>query len=532
MRSEKQYLTAFNKIRENISIGSVLQRDQVNMYPDRIQNMFPGESGKERLKSVMPNAILWVLLFLEDATMGLNESCTMDDIVEGLSGSAMIAALTQGLPVDFSVLGEYIVVEVLQNGGTSFWYNCYDFETGREMSEIYRLVEETGNRYRLSSTALDFLFRQKEIDNLLNYDFATFKLRVHMTKGAYLEAYMAARELLQSVQRMRISLRDWEIKFKDNITQAKVKEYRQLTDSVRDLFRENEKNLKDLEAAAKSQEELLKETVNADEKTRTEALVNVGHLQGVIDTLNIVQHEQNALLAYQIKLRQEYAERLEQSIMFREQGRLSFKRDIVDPILKNDEYFSAALESIFLPLMLPVSPKVSSIEDILRPQDLFEERTEAEDEGIDTAASCEKEWDSVIREREDRNSAIIRFILDRLLEKKIWRTSELVAEMTDEDRAYFTEENAFMHIVLEFSSACCIDVREMIVSARADRETAEGEYNIAWHIASLLSRDTPLRTIHIINDKKEFVFTAGTKQVRMTDLLWIGLKEDLCIEEV
>ena len=284
LRSElSELLAGFEKRMKFINIVRCLLDYK---YPEHIREMIPD-------KRVLDNMIVAVLVFIKDRTLGTEQTCTIEDVERFLEDFSVV------LPADYhtnpKILARYIIVDVLQNGGvmaefTTFYSANENFEP---MS--IRLINEEKGSYHLTDDAFDFLFRSKEIESELDYSVTRFRMKEYMRRDNYEEALDASRELVSRIRNMKVSMDDFLLRCREDISKITVDQYETVISRIRSLLEDEYKELTEIQKAAKERaknlEEALQNGVGTEETQKHRSALKEAIR---VDAYKIDQNPQNA----------------------------------------------------------------------------------------------------------------------------------------------------------------------------------------------------------------------------------------------
>ena len=246
LRSEwQELLSGFEKRMKFINIVRSLIKHRAK---DEIRSMIPEQE-------ILDNLILAVLVYIKDRTLGAEQTCTLRDI-EGFLED-LTAVLPENCQVDAAVLSRYIMVDVLQNGGTLMEYTTFDSTSETFRQQSVRLIHEEQGSYHLTDEAFDFLFRSKEIESELDYSVTRFRMKEYMKRDNYQQALDASRELVSRIRSMKLSMDDFLNRCRENMARITVDEYETVITRVRSLLETEYEELSAIQSSAEERKQAL-----------------------------------------------------------------------------------------------------------------------------------------------------------------------------------------------------------------------------------------------------------------------------------
>ena len=390
LRSElSELLAGFEKRMKFINIVRCLLDYK---YPDHIREMIPD-------KRILDNMIVAVLVFIKDRTLGTEQTCTIADVERFLEDFSVV------LPTDYNtnpkILARYIIVDVLQNGGV-----MAEFTTFYSASESFepmsiRLINEEKGSYHLTDDAFDFLFRSKEIESELDYSVTRFRMKEYMRRDNYEDALDASRELVSRIRNMKVSMDDFLLRCREDISKITVDQYETVVGRIRSLLEDEYKELTEIQAAAKERAKNLEEALQNGVGTE-DTQKHRSALKEIIENISLTIDEQRTLINKKASLSESYQALIRDNFVVNRFERLNFERDILSPLRKMDTSLGDAAKFFLFMLTKPEFDKKFSVENFYAPQGKISEN-EAE-EGLDiTGEETDYEKQVEIRNTRFRN---------------------------------------------------------------------------------------------------------------------------------
>ena len=486
LRSElAELLSGFEKRMKFINIVRCLLGYK---YPDNIRTMIPD-------KMILDNMIVAVLVYIKDRTLGTEQTCTLADIERFLDDFSVV--LPDEYEIQPKVLARYIIVDVLQNGGvvTEFvTFHCED-ETFKPMS--IRLINEEKGCYHLTDDAFDFLFRSKEIESELDYSVTRFRLKEYMKRDNYKDALDASRELVSRIRNMKISMDDFLLRCREDISKITVDQYDTVIGRIRSLLESEYKELTEIQNSARERVKALEDAQQSGiERIDTQKLRAA--LKEIIDNISLTIDEQRTLINKKTSLSESYQALILDNFVVHRFERMNFEKDILAPLRKTDDRLGDAAKFLLFMLTKPEFEKQFSIENFYAPQGKIND-TENE-EGLDIS---EEETDEV-KEIEIRNTRFRNIICDLFRyadEKGRFTINEFIESLRVSDLKEYSTENALPQVLLFLFSMQELDI-EGLKKSNEFSVLPNGEFELDWCLSEIPGEYLQMKSMRFSNLNK------------------------------
>lgn len=369
LRSElSELLAGFEKRMKFINIVRCLLEYK---YPDQIREMIPD-------KRILDNLIVAVLVFIKDRTLGTEQTCTISDVERFLEDFSVV--MPEAYDVNPKILARYIIVDVLQNGGV-----MAEFRTFYSASETFapmtiRLINEEKGSYHLTDDAFDFLFRSKEIESELDYSVTRFRMKEYMKRDNYEDALDASRELVSRIRNMKISMDDFLLRCREDISKITVDQYETVIGRIRSLLEDEYKELTEIQVAAKERAKKLEEALQNGVGTE-DTQKHRSALKEIIENISLTIDEQRTLINKKASLSESYQALIRDNFVVNRFERLNFERDIMAPLRITESALGDAAKFFLFMFTKPEFDKKFSIENFYAPQGKINESKG--EEGLD-----------------------------------------------------------------------------------------------------------------------------------------------------
>lgn len=505
LRSElSELLAGFEKRMKFINIVRCLLDYK---YPDHIREMIPD-------KRILDNMIVAVLVFIKDRTLGTEQTCTIADVERFLEDFSVV------LPANYNtnpkILARYIIVDVLQNGGvmaefTTFYSTSESFEP---MS--IRLINEEKGSYHLTDDAFDFLFRSKEIESEIDYSVTRFRMKEYMRRDNYEDALDASRELVSRIRNMKVSMDDFLLRCREDISKITVDQYETVVGRIRSLLEDEYKELTEIQAAAKERAKNLEEALQNGVGTE-DTQKHRSALKEIIENISLTIDEQRTLINKKASLSESYQALIRDNFVVNRFERLNFERDILSPLRKMDTSLGDAAKFFLFMLTKPEFDKKFSVENFYAPQGKISEN-EAE-EGLDiTGEETDYEKQVEIRNTRFRNISCDLF---RFMEHKDhFKISDFIDSLRVSELKEYSTENALPSVMLSLFAMQELNIEEW---KNGERFTVipNGEFELAWCLEEIPEEYLQIKQIRFTKTHSNFSFSAEQdgykRKIDMTD---------------
>lgn len=463
--------------------------------PDKIREIIP--------KETLDNLILCVLLFIMDHTLRYDAKCTKQDITDFLCHLS-------SFDFDFSEelsgeLAQHIVVEVLQNGGKIHEFSVWNSrKMAFEQINIRLIIEQKGS-YHLTDDACEFLFRTKEIDSELDFAVSRFKLKEQLKRNNYSDALSESRALISKIRNMKNSIDDFLFRCRENISNISVDQYEKILQQIRTLLENEDEEFQSIRKMASSKLEL---ELNQVQRMGLESHVvsqNKAILDEIIQNISLLINEQRSLINRRTSMKDQYRQILRDNFSVKSYQRFNFEEEILSPFWRNENNgldFNEFTKFILSPLYAPRLDSLFSIENFYARQKKFSEAVL--DELVDITAG--EDYSVLLKkERDKRNQEIIRSLFVYLNRHRSFTVKEYMEDLSQEDMCYQCEEHFLPVIILKLFELQNINIEAFRYS---DTPIAppQGEFSLAWCLASLPSELIMMRSIHVEKMDETFLF--------------------------
>jgi len=490
----KEIQAILNGFEKRTKFINIMQTFIKTSFPDNIRAMINGNG------QLLTNIVVAVMVYIEEKTLGINQSCSLEDITEFISGFA--GMLSDEYIIEPSVMARYIVVEVLQNGGIPISYLSYDSEKNAFVQMPIRIIDEDKGKYYLTNDAFDFMFRTKEIESELDYSVTRFRMQEYMKRDNYTQAMNESRELIRRIRNMMNDMDDFVRKCRENISQVAEDRYEQIIKRTSDLLDEEYKQLTEIQQSAQERKNNMhaaaESGIGSENITRQySALVEI------IRNIQTTIEEQRGLINKKQTFSDSYEMILQDSFVVTDFEKINFENDILLPLRSTEGdlvVFAGCLLNMFT---VPDLEKYFSIENFYMPQNRIDEVLK--EEGIDITEEQEEPV-NISERRNKRNLEIIDRFFDFTTEHSDFKISEFVSSLSEDDKVQLCDENSLPNVLTSIYTMQTVNIKEWLAS---DYVTIipDGEFELSWCLNEIRDKLACISKIFFNTLDKEFTFS-------------------------
>lgn len=483
-------------------------------YPDSIREVLPD-------KKILDNTVVAVLVYIKERTLANQQNCTIDDIEHFLESFSVV--FPDDYNIDCKQLARYIVVDVLQNGGIVTEFLTFDSASETFVYKEIRLINEQNKSYHLTNDALDFLFRSKEIESELDYSVTRFRMKEYMKRDNYSEALDASRELVSRIRNMKISMDDFLLRCRENISRITIDQYDEIMLRIRNLLDSEYSELTEIRTNAENRIKTLIDAQNSglgDNETKNHSIALTEIIKNIEQTIN----EQRALINKKSSLTEAYGAILKESFTVNRVERMNFERDILIPLRNSNDRLTDAAAYLMFMLTTPEFAKQFSIENFYAPQSKINE--EKDNEGVDIDGIDDDSRRS-IEIRNKRYLQITEEFFSYAHNCSRFYASEFIGSLSISQLIELTEENALPDVLLKLLAMQELNIEEW---KSAEKLTIEptGVFDLSLCLEEIPQDYLKMKQISIsVTDKIysfEMAVNNSLRKITLTDFLVEVLK--------
>ncbi|MEN6326352.1 MAG: hypothetical protein ABFD18_09120 [Syntrophomonas sp.] len=473
-----EFLDGFDKRMQILAaIDSIVNRSNRTMD---IENLFE--------RAHLDNIIFSVLVFIMERTLSEDEECTIDSVTAFLNG--IIPDYGLNLPsASTRQVAEYIIKDILQNGGEARYYPVMKYGEGLTPTRI-RLIDdklrdsEQGYvvSYQLTNQGYDLLFRTKEVDQEISFTIEELKLRELIKRKNYKKAIGQSANLRQMIRQKRNDISQFIQKIRENIYDVDIREFEKLIGSTYALLEEEYGIMNEIRDMIVLSEQRLEEEENTrgslDEEMKKARREIAVIRRNIVNTIN----EQKQVILERHNLSRIYKEMIEDSFSLSLARVYNFEQEILAPLEQCDEKTIASLWQLLNPLFKPSPDKNLNLLSLYERQARTRQQ-EAAGEGMSLEELAEDEEELKIKRLSEAHITIIQSILDLAsAQRASFRFAELYGYLQSRPDVFaqVVEGEELFKSMLKLYDLNCIDIQAW--QARHDEviANATGELDVNY----------------------------------------------------
>ena len=444
--------------------------------------------------SEIPDHLFYdVLLFIMEYSLSETGGCSMREIAGFLSEDLRFYDVTLD-PESTDRLAEYIVKDILQNGGSVLSRPVFRHETKQWEEVTVRLIEDRLSDenillYRLSEQGYDFLLRTKEIDSQFEGWVSMLITKQQLERRNYKESFHQARQSLQILRRQQTAFEEFIQAIRRDLRSVENNAYSRMIGT----FYEN----------LKTEQEITKETIRIIREYRREMSrqkdrlleqedasleESLEYLRKMSEILETIMDAENELLGNRISVRKIFESMLEASLLS-EAGtrRYDFFETILRPAVHMHDEELAVFTKLKRPLLVPKTDKILNIGLLYAPQrNLEEEDLESErilqEEAEEDLRRISREKRMELYRKTFRSLVLYAETHDSFTVKEFVTFCDREAEETDSE--FLSDSKSFFLMFLDLYALGTIDFEALRGEPVREDEAAE-EFDIHQMIQRL-----------------------------------------------
>ncbi len=473
-----EFLEGFEKRMQLVAaIDSIINRTNRKMEFERLFE--PGQ---------LDNIILSVLVFIMERTLTEDEECTMDSLARFVA--QILPEYSQALPSEVvRKLTEYIIKDILQNGGEARYYPVMNYGKGMEQLRIRliddKLIDDQRGyvlNYQLTDQGYDLLFRTKEVEQEISFTIEELKLRELIKRKNYRKAIGQSANLVQMIRQKKNDIRQFVQKVRENIYEVNIEEFERLVAGTYTLLEEEYSMMGEIRSMILLSEERLKE----EEDLRgalDEQMIKARSEIGIIrKNINLTISEQKELILERLSLSRIYKETIADSFALARARYYDFEQVILKPLEQCPEEKLPSLWQLLNPLLRPNPDRILNVLSLYERQ----ARLKQEDEGSPSVLLEELGEDVELRKISkinDRNLELLGSLLEFAERKReSFRLSELMQDLETKTEVYkeLTEDDLIFKTMLKLYDLQVIDLSKWREEQEEVVANATGELDVSY----------------------------------------------------
>jgi len=516
---ELELLSGFEKRMQIVAaIDSIVNR--VNRKMDLEKLFEPGQ---------LDNIIFSVLVFIMERTLTEDEECTIDSL------TAFVARITPAYGLTFTMpamrkITEYIIKDILQNGGEARYYPVMRYGQGMAPTRI-RLIDDKLKEsdrgyvmtYQLTDQGYDLLFRTKEVEQEISFTIEELKLRELIKRKNYKKAIGQSANLVQMIRQKKNDIRQFMQKIRENIYEVDIKEFEKLVGSTYTLLEEEYGVMNEIRDMIVLSEERLKEEEASRGVLDTEMKRARFEISAIRRNINTTIDEQKELILERHGLSKIYKETITDSFSLSLAKNFDFEREILLRLEKCSESMIPSLWQLLNPLFKPNPDLKLNLLSLFERQAKLKQEEETP-EGVPIEELGEDTERVKIKALNDANTQFIRSILEFTADKEGGcRFSELFQHLKGEAVTFelLIQDDLVFRSMLKLYDLQVIDIRAWQAQRDEVVANATGELDVGYCLYCIEEKRPDLYGVVKIAIKKpdEQVFEEEIN-IRQEDVLY------------
>lgn len=464
------------------------KRMQILAAIDSIVNRYNRNMDLEKLfeRAQLDNIIFSVLVYIMERTLSEDEECTLDSI------SAFLGGILPEYGLDFPAattrkLSEYIIKDILQNGGEVRYYPVMKYGEGLSSVRI-RLIDDKLKdsdqgymvSYQLTNQGYDLLFRTKEVEQEISFTIEELKLRELIKRKNYKKAINQSANLRQMIRQKRNDISQFIQRIRENIYDVDIHEFEKLVGSTYALLEEEYGIMNEINDMIILSEQRLQEE-ESNRGSLDEQMKKARREIGIIRR-NIVStiEEQKRVILERHSLSRIYKAMIEDSFSLSLSKVYDFEQEILVPLERCSEAKIGQLWELLNPLFKPNPDKSLNLLSLydrqarIRPEDDVPE-------GVPIEKLREDQELSRIKKINNAHIELIRALLELAVARgSSFRFSELYTDLQSRPDIFVqvVEDDQLFKSMLKLYDLNIIDITSWQVQHEEVVANATGELDV------------------------------------------------------
>ncbi|HBW34764.1 hypothetical protein [Desulfosporosinus sp. BICA1-9] len=470
------------------AIDSIINRGNRKMEFERLFE--PGQ---------LDNIILSVLVFIMERTLTEDEDCTMESIANFVA--QILPDYSLNLTSDIHrKLTEYIIKDILQNGGEARYYPVMKYGQGMEQLRIRliddKLIDDQRGyvlNYQLTDQGYDLLFRTKEVEQEISFTIEELKLRELIKRKNYKKAIGQSANLVQMIRQKKNDIRQFVQKVRENIYDVNIEEFERLVSSTYTLLEEEYGMMNEIRGMIVLSEERLKEEENtrgALDEQMTKARSEIAVIRR---NINLTIGEQKELILERLSLSRIYKETIADSFALSRARYYDLEQVILKPLEQCEENKVPYLWQLLNPLFKPNPDRTLNLLTLFERQ----ARLKQEEEGSQSIVVEELGEDKEllrISKLNDSNIEFIRSLLEFAHRKReSFRFSEFFQDLETQQNIFkeLTIDDLIFKTMLKLYDLQVIDIKKWKTQQEDVVANATGELDVSYCLYRIMQYTQP-----------------------------------------
>ena len=516
----------FDAFSEQYKYDAISRALSPHSCPKRIDDMFPNQDGKLLLSQL----IVGTLLNIYEITLRQYDKCTFNRLVIDIEKWAQTLEIKYGYDIDAGILGKYIIMDVLQNGGKPFSVNCIWDDALNRKELVFRLLDERDGGYTLTDVAFDYIYKKRDIETSVErYNISLIKMKMRLEKQDFSSATKNAEDLLIDIRQAIVNVNRFAQNCREGMTELGDKSDHSIFTQTIEIMQDVRNQVKEMrDKNNREQDILLTASASLSENKKLDANILLKDRERRLFKAKcdeIIDADDDLLLALK-NAEKQYDNAILGMLNVKTYAYFDIKEDVLKPMLtKGADVLEDAMAYLFAPVLPPSRPEIYDM------MALYEFSTLAQDTEPDEGVEIERdyEWEEIEKERikgiNTRYANITASFFAFARDKKRFRVSDYIASLRREEVIDYQQERSLANVLMKFFSMGSLDV----VAYKEAREKynfsveANGQLNIDWCLEQMDEQLLEIKKLSFyrLDDGKECSYEAwrdGEKtRVYMTD---------------
>jgi len=436
----------------------------------------------------LDNIIFSVLVFIMERTLTEDEDCTMDSIANFIAQIIPDYSLNLTLDV-IRKLTEYVIKDILQNGGEARYYPVMKYGKGMEQLRIRliddKLIDDQRGyvlNYQLTDQGYDLLFRTKEVEQEISFTIEELKLRELIKRKNYKKAIGQSSNLVQMIRQKKNDIRQFTQKVRESIYDVNIEEFERLVSSTYTLLEEEYGMMNEIRGMIVLSEDRLKEEENtrgALDEQMTKARSEIAVIRR---NINLTISEQKELILERLSLSRIYKETIADSFALSRARYYDLEQVILKPLEKCEENDISSLWQLLNPLLKPNQDRTLNLLALFEPQARLKQEETIVQSIVVEELGEDRELQR-ISQINDCNIEFIRSILEFADRKReSFRFGELFHDLKSDENVFekLTADDLMFKTMLKLYDIAVIDILKWKTQQGDVVANATGELDVSY----------------------------------------------------
>jgi hypothetical protein len=311
-----------------------------------------------------------------------------------------------------------------------------------------------------------------------------------MKRDNYEEALEASRELVRRIRNMKISMDDFLLRCREDISKITVDQYETIISRIRSLLEAEYVELDHIQQTAKDRIDALENAqqngIGAEDTRKHRSA-----LREIVTNISLTIAEQRSLINKKTSMAESYQSLIRDNFVVTRFERLNFERDIMVPLRKLEDPLGDAAKFLLFMLTKPEFENQFSIENFYAPQSKIDDQEP--DPGIDISEE-ETDLTQQIQRRNTRHRNIIGDFFRLIQENDRFTANDFIRSLRVSDIEEYCADHALPNVLLTLFS-----MQELDIEGWKNEEhftvVPNGEFELSWCLEEIPQEHLQVRKI-------------------------------------